>query len=229
MMLSTANLLSPSNGEPVVGPAQDMVLGCYYLTLEGGDDPGQGRAGALRRRAGSPARLRRGQDRHPHGRRRCKNHSVPRMTCTRPLRSPSRLGRGRGGRSPIRVVAYDGRPGDLQRGAAGSAALRQQDHEPHRAARARGGVLPAARPNETAHLVDGIKSVGFHYATRGGMTIAVDDIAVPAAKGSLLKVADAQVEAIDKQFQRGLITERRALRAGRRSVEEDHAEASAIR
>ena len=34
MMLSTANLLSPSDGGPVVAPTQDMVLGCYYLTLE---------------------------------------------------------------------------------------------------------------------------------------------------------------------------------------------------
>src|SRR5262249_22497454 len=34
MMLSTANLLSPSDGGPVVAPTQDMILGCYYLTLE---------------------------------------------------------------------------------------------------------------------------------------------------------------------------------------------------
>ena len=34
MMLSTANLLSPAAGEPVVAPTQDMVLGCYYLTIE---------------------------------------------------------------------------------------------------------------------------------------------------------------------------------------------------
>ena len=60
---------------------------------------------------------------------------------------------------------------------------------------------------ETAHLVDGIKQIGFHYATRGGMTIAVDDITIPAEKGTLLKSADGQVEVIDHQFQRGLITE----------------------
>ena len=34
MMLSTANLLSPAAGEPVVAPTQDMFLGCYYLTIE---------------------------------------------------------------------------------------------------------------------------------------------------------------------------------------------------
>ena len=39
MMLSTANLLSPSDGGPVVAPTQDMILGCYYLTLEREDQP----------------------------------------------------------------------------------------------------------------------------------------------------------------------------------------------
>jgi DNA-directed RNA polymerase subunit beta' len=62
-------------------------------------------------------------------------------------------------------------------------------------------------PEETAHLVDGIKSVGFDYATRGGMTIAVDDIHVPESKPALLGAADEQVDRIFGQFQRGLITD----------------------
>ena len=41
MMLSTANLLSPSDGGPVVAPTQDMVLGCYYLTIEREDTQGK--------------------------------------------------------------------------------------------------------------------------------------------------------------------------------------------
>ncbi|MEX1335247.1 MAG: DNA-directed RNA polymerase subunit beta', partial [Candidatus Limnocylindrales bacterium] len=61
--------------------------------------------------------------------------------------------------------------------------------------------------NETAHLVDGIKSVGFRYATQGGMTIAVDDIRVPVSKKGLLEAADKKVADIDAQYQRGLITD----------------------
>ena len=61
--------------------------------------------------------------------------------------------------------------------------------------------------NETAHLVDGIKSVGFRYATQGGMTIAVDDIRVPESKKGLLEAADKKVADIDAQYQRGLITD----------------------
>src|SRR5690349_19587321 len=62
-------------------------------------------------------------------------------------------------------------------------------------------------PVETAHLVDGVKSVGFTFATRGGMTIGLWDIVVPKDKREMLSGADEAVSAIDRQFQRGLITE----------------------
>ena len=63
-------------------------------------------------------------------------------------------------------------------------------------------------PVETAHLVDGIKSVGFQYATRGGMTIAVSDIPVPSDKAGLLAQGRrGRSPSIDQQFQRGLITD----------------------
>ncbi len=62
-------------------------------------------------------------------------------------------------------------------------------------------------PTETAHLVDGVKSVGFTFATRGGMTIGLWDIVVPKDKKEMLAIAEDSVTAIDRQFQRGLITE----------------------
>src|SRR5205814_3193285 len=62
-------------------------------------------------------------------------------------------------------------------------------------------------PEETAHLVDGIKDVGFKYATRCGLTIAVSDITMPPDKGERLLAADTAVDQIDRQYQRGLITE----------------------
>ena len=62
-------------------------------------------------------------------------------------------------------------------------------------------------PAETAHLVDGIKDVGFKFATRGGLTIGLWDIVVPKSKRELLVGADEAVASIDKQFQRGLITD----------------------
>ncbi len=62
-------------------------------------------------------------------------------------------------------------------------------------------------PEETAHLVDGIKTVGFEFATRGGMTIGLFDIEIPKDKAARLTAADDSVLEIDRQFQRGLITD----------------------
>ncbi len=62
-------------------------------------------------------------------------------------------------------------------------------------------------PVATAHLVDGIKAIGFKFATRGGMTIGLWDIVIPEQKVELLADADRQVAKIDQQFQRGLITD----------------------
>ena len=55
--------------------------------------------------------------------------------------------------------------------------------------------------------MDGIKDIGFKFATRGGMTIGLWDIVVPDSKPAKMKKADDDVASIDKQFQRGLITE----------------------
>ncbi len=52
-----------------------------------------------------------------------------------------------------------------------------------------------------------IKHVGFHYCTRSGMTIAINDIKVPEEKAALLEEADARIAEIEEQYQMGLITE----------------------
>ncbi|MGH2477844.1 MAG: DNA-directed RNA polymerase subunit beta', partial [Candidatus Limnocylindrales bacterium] len=61
--------------------------------------------------------------------------------------------------------------------------------------------------DETAHLADGIKSVGFEFATRGGLTIGLLDIVTPSDKVERLAATDEAIENIDRQFSRGLITE----------------------
>ncbi len=206
MMLSTANLLSPSNGEPVVGPTQDMVLGCYYLTIE--EEQTQDKA--VLASFSDEQELLLAYDvgkidtRTDVG---LKNHSVSHLALHSPVQ--------------VRVKAWDEAAGALTdqsiRTTVGRVIfnqalpdrLRFTNKTMNRTA-LREIVAECYRvlgPADTAHLVDAIKSVGFHYATRGGMTIAVDDIAVPESKPALLKQADGQVEAIDKQFQRGLITD----------------------
>ena len=100
MMLSTANLLSPSDGGPVVAPTQDMILGCYYLTLEREDSRGND-ADPVLGRAGGPARVRDRAHRHPH------HHRRPAVAPCREARPPQpwfRCPCGRGTRRPGEMV-----------------------------------------------------------------------------------------------------------------------------
>ena len=62
-------------------------------------------------------------------------------------------------------------------------------------------------PVETAAMADRIKRLGFQYATRGGITIGIDDIQIPDRKSDILEQADAEVENLERQYRRGLITD----------------------
>src|SRR5205807_8466036 len=59
----------------------------------------------------------------------------------------------------------------------------------------------------TAQIVNEVKRLGFHYATRAGVTVAAMDIKTPEGKGRILTAAEGEVEEVDRQFRRGLITD----------------------
>jgi DNA-directed RNA polymerase subunit beta' len=189
MMLSTANLLSPADGSPVVAPTQDMVLGCYYLTLDGPEAKGR------------KTRLFSSEDEAILA------FQLRTVTLHEPVEAEIRTYDDQTGTLvPSRIRTTVGRiifnqilPDRLRFSNAvmKRAELKRLVDECYR-------MLGA---EETAHLVDGIKSVGFEFATRGGITIGLFDIEVPKNKAAALKSADASVAEIDGQFQRGLITE----------------------
>jgi len=192
MLLSTANLLSPADGSPVVAPTQDMVLGCYYLTMDGtGAKQKVFRVFSTEDEAILAYQLREKTKAHLH------EIVDVEVKAWDPETKSLRLERRRTtiGRIIFNQVLPD--------------ALRYHDKVMRRVDlkalvdtcyRQLGG-------EETAHLVDGIKDVGFEFATRGGMTIGLFDIEIPKDKQARLDAADESVLAIDKQFQRGLITE----------------------
>ena len=192
MLLSTANLLSPADGSPVVAATQDMVLGCYYLTMDGiGAKQKVFRAFASEDEAILAYQLRE--------RTRASLHELidVEVRTWDPGSETLRLERRRTtiGRVIFNQILPD--------------ALRFHG-EVMRRVDLKALVDTCYRqlgPAETAHLVDGIKDVGFEFATRAGLTIGVFDIEIPKDKAARLDAADDAVATIDRQFQRGLITE----------------------
>ena len=192
LMLSTANLLSPASGEPMVAPTQDMVLGCFYLTMDGQDGPD---AKPTRLFADEKAAVIAYQLREKTG-----------LTLHDPIEVEARMWDDEAGIVVGRVITTVGRvifneilPDRLR--------FNNKQMKRSELRRLVDECYRLLGPTETAHLVDGIKSVGFEFATRGGMTIGLFDIEIPSDKAARLATADQQVDDIDRQFQRGLITD----------------------
>jgi DNA-directed RNA polymerase subunit beta' len=216
MMLSTANLLSPADGSPVVAPTQDMVLGCYYLTLErevpgdrparifGSEDEAMYAYDLTARGLDQVSRKSGDGDGNEVGGVR---HSPSRLGLHEPIEALVRTWHEPTGESRLercrttvgRIIFNQILPERLR--------YSNQVMKRSELKRLVDECYRLLGPEETAHLVDGIKSVGFQFATRGGMTIGLWDIVTPVEKASLLGGADRAVAEIDHQFQRGLITE----------------------
>ena len=193
VMLSTKNLLLPSNGEPVVAPTLDMVIGCYYLTLNPEAAPSAGRA----RNGDADVR-------------------------TFPSFDEVRLQYELGGvqlHEPILVRDAERTDGELVDTTPGriifDAVVPTQipfadvNHElPKKMLKEL--ITTCYRlcgPEETAAMADRIKTIGFRFATQSGTTMAIDELRPPETKPALLERADQQVEMIRDDYSLGLMTE----------------------
>ncbi len=178
LMLSTNNILNPKDGRPVASPTQDMVLGCYYLTLPREGAVGEGKAFAsqaevmLAHEAGA-------LDLHA---RITVRHDGRRLTTT--------LGR----LIFNEILPEDLRDYDRTADKKTLSEIVARCHERHGAA-------------ATAQVLDGIKRLGFHYATRAGVSIAMSDLPVLAEKPAILDRAEARVQAVGTQHRQGLISD----------------------
>ncbi len=186
LMLSSHNLLLPSNGEPTVSPTKDMVLGCYYLTLEEDGCRGEGKVFSDLDEVILAYEL--GQvDLHAKIKLRTKV-LVTKRRFTRIIDTTV-------GRAIFNSVLPE--------------EMRYVDEEIDKG-KLRQLVADCYQrlgPAATAEMVDNIKDLGFRYATQSGLTIAVSDITIPEVKGQILEEVSAEVEEIERQYRRGLITE----------------------
>ncbi len=190
LMLSSNNILKPADGRPVTMPTQDMVLGIYHLTSDGADEVGAGRVFT------SSAEALMAFDRGELG-----------------LRAPIR----------IRVdgfVDQDFVPAEgpvLTESTLGRVLFNETLPEDYRFVnevvdkKVLGALvndLAARYPRiQVAVTLDGLKEAGFHWATRSGVTIGVDDVITPASKRATLEEFEAKADTVERNFQRGVISE----------------------
>jgi DNA-directed RNA polymerase subunit beta' len=181
VMLSTFNMMLPSSGEPVVAPTLDIVLGCYYLTMVKPDKKGETMVFSSFEEAKIAYEL-----------------GVVDLAAEIEVRDKNN-GSQRLKTSVGRIIFNEVLPQELRfrNEIIGKKALKEIVAECYR----RFG-------NEiTATMVDEIKRLGFEYVTKSGLSIAINDIEVPQEKANILEAAENKIAEIEKQYQRGLITE----------------------
>jgi DNA-directed RNA polymerase subunit beta' len=185
LMLSAHNILSPANGRPIATPTQDMVLGCYYLTIVFDGVPGEGKVFGDVLDVGS---------------------AYEAGTIDLHAKIKFRMNGQYIDTTPGRVILNDRVKFDLDPDPIKNFQLTNCV-----IGRAKLGELVGKCAHnhgvaKTAEILDQIKRLGFRFATQSGTTIAVDDITVPEEKKSILDEAEKHVEQVEEQFRRGLIT-----------------------
>src|SRR5438034_1519421 len=201
LMLSSNNILSPANGQPIAVPSQDIVLGCYYLTKEKRGTKGEGKAFA----ALEDVRIA-----LDHG-------EVETLTPIRLMYS---------GELVDLTTVYDDQDvihtevqnvkNQIINTTVGRVIL--NDHLPKGLPFVNGllrkkGLQALVQYGylrfgleKTVEMLDAIKDLGFRYATRAGISIGIDDLVIPEVKDKLVSGAQKEVIDVEKQYLDGAIT-----------------------
>ncbi len=201
LMMSSKNILSPSNGTPVAVPSQDIVLGCYYLTKAKPGAQGEGRAFAsvddviLALEAGevetlTPIRLR-------------YTGALQDMVASRDdqdvLHTEVQTVENKIINTTVgRVILNNSLPGNIPfvNGMLKKKGLQQLVQRCY---------LTTGLQN-TVEMLDSLKQVGFTYATRSGMSIGIQDLIIPEDKAKLSEAARDEVIKVEQQYLEGAIT-----------------------
>ncbi len=193
LMMSTNNILSPANGEPIIVPTQDIVLGLNYMAREKINEPGEGKvfADILEvHRAFETGQV------SLHARIKVRIREIlydddnNRVETTKFYDTTV-------GRALLSELLPDGLPFELV----------NRDLNKRRISELVNACYRRVGLKETVIFADQLMYAGFAYATRAGISIGVEDMVTPAEKVGILRQAETEVKSIQKQYASGLLTD----------------------
>ena len=193
LMLASNNILSPANGEPIIVPSQDIVLGLYYLTKEKISAKGEGMKFSdvdEARRAYDNGNV----DLHARITIRINEYELnfDSSTTLKVNRYETTVGR-----ALLSEILPAGLPFDLINRNLKKKEISKLINVGFRKIGIRDTVI----------LADSLKNMGYRFATKAGMSISVHDMLVPAEKEQLLEDAKSEVQEIEDQYSSGLVTQ----------------------
>ncbi len=192
LMMSTNNVLAPANGEPIIVPSQDVVLGLYYLTRDCVNGLGEGMVFADPKEAEKAYRTG-AAELHARVKIRITEHvknADGEMEAVTTLRDTTV------GRAIMWQVCPEGLPYELIDQPLGKKPISKLINHAYRNL----GL------KETVIFADQIMYTGFHYAMIAGASVGIDDMVIPDAKYTIIEDSEAEVAEIQAQFDQGLVT-----------------------
>ena len=181
IMLSVNNMLSPSSGDPIVVPTLDMVLGCYYMTTIKENGLGSGRSFPSFEYAHLAYEL---------GQIDLRALIKVRIDPNKNDISETSVGR---------LIFNDILPDEI--------GFRNQELDKTALKELTVECIHTIGSGRTVEVLDAIKSLGFKYASKAGITIAINDVQVSEKKNVLVAEAERKVDLLEQQYMEGLITE----------------------
>ncbi|WP_102947316.1 DNA-directed RNA polymerase subunit beta' [Stenotrophomonas sp. VV52] len=192
LMMSTNNILSPANGEPIIVPSQDVVLGLYYMTRALENKKGEGMAFA------NIAEVKRAYDNRV-----VELHAKVKVRITEVVtdengdkQKKSSIVETTIGRALLAEILPEGLP----------FALANTELTKKNISRLINSSYRQLGLKDTVVFADKLMYTGFAYATRAGVSIGIDDMLIPDEKRGILTEAEAEVLEIQEQYQSGLVT-----------------------
>ncbi|WHL25312.1 MAG: DNA-directed RNA polymerase subunit beta' [Candidatus Blochmannia vicinus] len=192
LMMSTNNILSPANGEPIIVPSQDVVLGLYYMTRERANSKGEGMVLTGPKEAEYLYRLGLAEL-HARIKIRITEYEYEKngewLEKTNIVNSTI-------GRAIFWMIIPKGLPFILVNQVLGKKAISTMLNSCYRLLGLKATVI----------LADQIMYTGFAYAARSGASVGIDDMIIPLKKADIIDEAESEVAEIQEQFQTGLVT-----------------------
>lgn len=196
LMMSTNNILSPANGNPIIVPSQDVVLGLYYMTRENTNAKGEGmifadisevkrfyQTGEVSLHAKIQLRI---KEKPPKGQ---DETSEDLVTSSRVNTTV--------GRAILADILPEGLSFKLINRVMTKRAVSQIIDVCYRKLGLKATVV----------FADQLMYTGFSYATKGGISIGIEDLVIPETKGDIIRKAEIEVKEIEGQYASGLVTD----------------------
>jgi DNA-directed RNA polymerase subunit beta' len=192
LMMSTNNILSPANGEPIIVPSQDVVLGLYYMTRDKINGVGESMIFKDSKEAEKAYRA---------GLVELHSRVKVRITETIVQKDGSKVTITEVkdttvGRAILWLIIPSGLPYSMINHALGKKQISKLLNNCYR-------ILGI---KETVIFADQVMYTGFHYAMLSGASVGIDDMVIPDEKAHIIDEAQAEVSEIQEQFQSGLVT-----------------------